>query len=103
MKSSVNFALVTSDSLMSKIPSWESYQSMDENQFLDLINYSKDLMSSEGGHSITFLVVAEGVDKKETEQSQEEEEEKINKQKLIEQKEKVRENSKSILNSIYGI
>lgn len=103
MKSSVNFALVTSDSLMSKIPSWESYQSMDESQFIDLINYSKELMGSEEGHSITFLVVAEGVDQTEIEQSKEEEEKKINKQKLIEQKEKVRENSKSILNSIYGI
>tara|TARA_R100000773_G_C4193881_1_gene98761 strand:+ start:544 stop:882 length:339 start_codon:yes stop_codon:yes gene_type:complete len=105
----INFALVTSDSLMNRIPSWESYQSMDQAQYLDLIDYSKELVSSDEDHKITFLVVAEGIDQveeeeaaikkeaeKEAERKKEEEEEKFK------QSQSLRENSKNILNSIYG-
>lgn len=105
----INFALVTSDSLMDRIISWESYKSMDQDQYLDLIDYSKELVSSDEDHKITFLVVAEGVDQVEEEEvnlKKEAEEEivrgEILKEKKLKQSESLRNNSKDILNSIYG-
>lgn len=106
----LNFALVTSNSLMDKIPSWESYQSVSEEQYLDLINYSKELIEEDSEHCITFLVIAQGIDSVEKQEYQEKEEleKTIQHQKEIEDQQRakkslIRENSKSILNSIYGI
>ena len=111
MKSSnqVNFALVTSNSLMDRVVSWESYQSMDKAQFLDLIDYSKELIESDDDHKITFLVVAQGVDQVEEEEvtlKQQQEEEAMRNKILEEEKQaeaqSLRANSRNILNSIYG-
>tara|TARA_R100000773_G_C4164875_1_gene81099 strand:+ start:106 stop:426 length:321 start_codon:yes stop_codon:yes gene_type:complete len=105
MENKVNFALVTSNSLMDRVPSWESYQSMDQLQFLDLIDYSKELIESDDDHKITFLVVAQGMDQTEEKEIALKEEAELNK-KLEEQAAKkahsLREQSKNILNSIYG-
>lgn len=105
MENKVNFALVTSNSLMDRVPSWESYQSMDQAQFLDLIDYSKELIESDDDHKITFLVVAQGMDQTEEKEIALKEEAELNK-KLEEQAAKkahtLREQSKNILNSIYG-
>lgn len=105
----INFGLVTSDSLMNRVASWESYQSMDQAQYLDLIDYSKELVSSDEDHKITFLVVAEGVDGVEAEEvnlKKEAEEEaarsKALEEESLKQSESLRKNSKDILNSIYG-
>jgi hypothetical protein len=101
----VNFALVTSNSLMDRVPSWESYQSMDQAQFLDLIDYSKDLIQSDDDHKITFLVVAQGMDQTEEKEIALKEEAELNKQLQEESAKKahtLREQSKNILNSIYG-
>jgi hypothetical protein len=109
-ENSVDFALITSDSLMDKVPSWESYQTLDESQFLDLVDYSKELVNSSGDHRITFLVVAEGVDQTEAEEAallaeQAKLHKEIEEQQLEKGKKRgaLRERSKSILNSIYGI
>lgn len=110
MFENINFALVTSNSLMDKVPAWESYQSMEEAQFLDLINYSKELVSTEGDHKITFLVVAQGIDEVEEQENAEKEQAVEEANKAREEKEAARQKaeslrtkSKSILNSIYGV
>lgn len=102
----INFALITSNSLMDKIPSWSSYQNVDEDQYIDLINYSKELVQEDSNHKITFLVIAQGVDSTEEEEEKmreeiEQEREKINLEK--QRRNNLRDKSKSILNSIYGI
>lgn len=105
IKNQVNFALVTSNSLMDRVVSWESYQSMDQEQFLDLIDYSKDLINSDDDHKITFLVVAQGMDGIEEKEIALKEEAELNKQLQKEEAKKaytLREESKNILNSIYG-
>ena len=106
----INFALITSDSLIEKVPTLSSYESMSEEQFLDLINYSKDLVAESGDHKITFLVVAQGVDDTEEAERQAAEEaerqaaEEAELAQLKKQKEsELRVKSKSILNSIYGV
>ena len=108
-KKQIDFALITSNSLMDKIPTWKSYQSMEESQFVDLVNYSKELIASDDDHKITFLVIAEGVDQ--VEQEYEEKIQLVSEQQIKEDEEKLeadlaqkslREKSKSILNSIYG-
>lgn len=110
----IDFALVTSNSLLSKVPNWSSYESMSEAQFLDLVEYSKELVSEEGDHKITFLVVAQGNDEVEDKENLEKEEAlkaveeaNLEKQKSAEEKQKrenaLRSKSKTILNSIYGV
>ena len=105
-----DFALVTSDSLPKRIKSWDSYEHLSEDQFIDLIDYSKELVKSSPEHEILFLVVAKGEDKVEVAQEQEIEKLKkdvqmaeLEKQEDIEKQNELRENSKKILNSIYGI
>jgi len=106
----LNFALVTSDNLMNKITGWDSYKDLEEEQFKDLIEYSKELIHSEEDHKITFLVVAMGndaVEQKET-QAQKDLSDQLNakmkEESLLEQKRRaLRANSENILNSIYGI
>lgn len=108
--SALSFALVTSDNLMDKVTSWDSYQNLEEEQFKDLVEYSKELIDSEENHRITFLVVAMGNDEVEQKETQAQKElsnqlnEKIKEESLLDQKRKsLRANSENILNSIYGI
>lgn len=107
---SLNFALVTSDNLMDKITRWDSYKNLKEDQFKDLIEYSKELTNSEENHRITFLVVAMGDDEVEQKETQAQKDlsaqldAKIEEESLLEQKRRtLRANSENILNSIYGI
>ena len=106
----LDFALVTSDSLPKKIRSWDSFEELSEEQFLDLIDYSKILMKENPDHEILFVVVAKGDDEKEREEDErirllEEELSNNEKKKSINEakKNEVRERSKKILNSLYGI
>lgn len=108
--SALSFALVTSDNLMDKVTSWDSYQNLKEEQFKDLVEYSKELINSDENHRITFLVVAMGNDEVEQKETQAQKElsnqlnEKIKEESLLDQKRKsLRANSENILNSIYGI
>ena len=61
----IKFALVTSNTLGSKIQGWESYEVLEEEQYLDLIDYSKELTKQSANHEIMFLVVAKGNDAEE--------------------------------------
>ena len=99
----LNFALVTSNSLMDKIPSLSSYQRIEEDQYIDLINYSKELIVQDDNHKITFLVIAQGIDGKEEEEFEEIKNQKIEAENQKVYRESLRDKSKSMLNSIYGI
>ena len=95
---------------MDKITRWDSYKNLKEDQFKDLIEYSKELTSSEEDHRITFLVVAMGDDEVEQKETQAQKDlsaqldAKIEEESLLEQKRRtLRANSENILNSIYGI
>ena len=106
----IKFALVTSNTLGQKIQNWESYEVLEEEQYLDLIDYSKDLVKQSANHEIMFLVVAKGSDAEEERQGekQKELEEALEQRQLEdnlseERKTELREKSKSILNSLYGI
>jgi hypothetical protein len=108
--SALSFALVTSDNLMDKVTSWDSYQNLEEEQFKDLVEYSKELIDSDENHRITFLVVAMGNDEAEQKETEAQKElsnqlnKKIKEESLLDQKRKsLRANSENILNSIYGI
>ena len=106
----IKFALVTSNTLGPKIQNWESYEILDEDQYLDLIDYSKELTQQSANHEIMFLVVAKGSDAEE--QREEEEQKKLeealeekNAENEASQKRRsdLRKKSKNILNSLYGI
>jgi len=106
----IKFALVTSNSLGAKIQGWESYEVLEEEQYLDLIDYSKELTKQSANHEIMFLVVAKGSDaEEEREEEKQKELEEALEQKQFEdnlskeRKTELREKSKSILNSLYGI
>ena len=106
----LDFALVTSDSLPKRIMSWDSYEALSEDQFIDLIDYSKELMGQDPNHEILFLVVAKGNDEKENEEElkmKKLEEELAEAEKLKEvqntKNNELRERSKKILNSLYGV
>lgn len=106
----LDFALVTSNSLPKKIKSWDSYEALSEDQFIDLIDYSKELMSQNPDHEILFLVVAKGSDDKQDEEELklkelEEELSKLEREKASKQLEnnELRDRSKKILNSLYGV
>jgi hypothetical protein len=81
---------------MDKISSWESYENLDEEQYVDLISYSKELVSNSPNHKISFLIIAEGTEPKEEEAETKNQEE-------ADKKLAIRGRSKNILNSIYGI
>jgi hypothetical protein len=81
---------------MSKISSWESYEKLDEEQYTDLISYSKELVSDNPNHKISFLIIAEGIEPKEKEAEAKDQED-------TDKKLAIRGRSKNILNSIYGI
>ena len=106
----IKFALVTSNTLGQKIQGWESYEVLEEEQYLDLVDYSKELVKQSANHEIMFLVVAKGSDAEE----EREDEKQKQLQKALDEKEaeeefseerksELREKSKSILNSLYGI
>tara|TARA_B100000902_G_C27310585_1_gene918166 strand:+ start:3116 stop:3409 length:294 start_codon:yes stop_codon:yes gene_type:complete len=95
-KKEINFSLVTSSSLMEKVSSWDSYKDLNEEQFIDLISYSKELVLDNPRHKISFLIIAEGTEPSE-EREQAESEKEVSKQMAL------RTKSKDILNSIYGI
>lgn len=108
--SQIDFALVTSESLRQRIKSWNSFEDLSEDQFIDLIDYSKELVKEDPSHEILFLVVAKGVDEKEKQEEKEltelkSELEQAEKEKYASSKKKseLREKSKQILNSLYGI
>jgi hypothetical protein len=113
---SLNYALVTSSSLPNEIRKSPHYVSVDKDQWLDLVDYSQDLVTHDPEQKVLFLIVAKGTEDQEaadamrTEEAaaaEEEEEaaEKAAREKAAEDQEKkvkLRSKSKSIFNALYG-
>ena len=60
MGSSVEYALVTSSTLPSELQESEHYISLEKEQWVDLVDYSADLVKSDTNQEIVFLIVAKG-------------------------------------------
>ena len=67
MKKEVEYALVTSSALPSEIQASEHYISLDKPQWLDLGDYSADLVNSDENQEILFLIVAKGTSEQQAE------------------------------------
>ena len=57
---SLEYALITSSSLPDEIKGSEYYVKVDKAQWLDLIDYSEDLVHSDPDQKVLFLIVAKG-------------------------------------------
>jgi hypothetical protein len=113
---SLNYALVTSSSLPNQIRKSPHYVSVDKDQWLDLVDYSQDLVNHDPDQKVLFLIVAKGTEEQEAadaarteeEEAAEQEEEaaqKAAREKAAEDQEKkvkLRSKSKSIFNALYG-
>lgn len=60
MGSPVEYALVTSSALPAEIAASEHYISLEKEQWIDLVDYSADLVNSDPKQEIVFLIVAKG-------------------------------------------
>ena len=60
MGSSVEYALVTSSTLPSELQESEYYISLEKEQWVDLVDYSAELVKSDTNQEIVFLIVAKG-------------------------------------------
>ena len=60
MGSSVEYALVTSSALPGEIAESEHYISLEKEQWIDLVDYSTDLVKTDPNQEIVFLIVAKG-------------------------------------------
>lgn len=62
---SLDYALITSSSLPDEIKSSDYYVEVDKQQWLDLIEYSEDLVDSDPTQKVLFLIVAKGTPEQE--------------------------------------
>jgi len=62
---SLDYALITSSSLPDEIKSSDYYVEVDKQQWLDLIEYSEDLVNSDPTQKVLFLIVAKGTPEQE--------------------------------------
>ena len=60
MNDSLQYALVTSSALPQQIGESRFYQELDKTQWLDLIDYSEELVETDKDQEILFLIVAKG-------------------------------------------
>jgi lysyl-tRNA synthetase class I len=113
---SLNYALVTSSSLPNKIRKSPHYVSVDKAQWLDLVDYSQDLVTHDPEQKVLFLIVAKGTEEQESADAEREKMEELAQEEMHEQsaaqaeakqedqenKLKLRSKSKSIFNALYG-
>ena len=57
---SLEYALITSSSLPDEIKGSDYYVQVDKTQWLDLIDYSENLVHSDPNQKVLFLIVAKG-------------------------------------------
>jgi hypothetical protein len=57
---SLEYALVTSSSLPSKVKESSSYVAVDKSQWLDLVDYSQEIVTQDPDQRVLFLIVAKG-------------------------------------------
>lgn len=115
----VDYALVTSSALPEQVKSSESFMHIEEGQWNDLLEYSKEMSPSSPKEKIMVLIVAQGTPEEERiEQEQQQqklkEQEELERLKIFEQeklkeeqqkaqqKSILRNRSKEIINAIYG-
>ena len=113
---SLSYALVTSSSLPQEVRKSPHYVSVDKEQWLDLVDYSQDLVTHDPEQKVLFLIVAKGTEEqeeadiarsereeREAESHQEAEEARLQEEaERQEKKVKLRSKSKSIFNALYG-
>lgn len=113
---SLDYALVTSSSLPEEVKKSPHYVSVDKAQWLDLVDYSQDLVDQDKNQKVLFLIVAKGTAEQEEEDKERERQEALLAEKKSEkttaeaeaekeEKEKrikLRAESKSIFNALYG-
>jgi len=120
---SLNYALVTSSSLPEEVKNSSHYMEVDKAQWLDLVDYSNDLVEHNPDQKILFLIVAKGTPEQEEEDARRRANQKEKARDLEEQAEELaaeqerqrkaaaesqkaqaqlRSKSKSIFNALYG-
>ena len=62
---SLSYALVTSSSLPREVRKSPHYVSVDKDQWLDLVDYSQDLVNHDPEQKVLFLIVAKGTPEQE--------------------------------------
>ena len=119
----VEYALVTSTALPSKVRESDNFLEVDERQWKDLVEYSKKLEAENEDEKVMVLIVAQGTPEQQEEEARkqraeedriaalEAKEQEAEREKLIQQELKEKENrekarlrarSREILNAIYG-
>ena len=67
MKKEVEYALVTSSALPGEIQESEHYVGLEKEQWLDLVDYSAELVETDEQQEILFLIVAKGTTEQQAE------------------------------------
>ena len=67
MKKDLQYALVTSSALPNEIQESEHYIDIEKEQWLDLVDYSADLVAEDEDQEILFLIVAKGTKEQQAE------------------------------------
>lgn len=119
----VEYALVTSTALPSKVRESDNFLEVDEKQWLDLVEYSKKLEAENSSEKVMVLIVAQGTPEQQEEEKrrmeeeenrlaqleakeQEAERERLIQQELQEKKQRedarLRARSREIMNALYG-
>ncbi len=62
MQKDLQYALVTSSALPNEIQESEHYISIDKEQWLDLVDYSTEVVKTDESQEILFLIVAKGTE-----------------------------------------
>ena len=113
---SLEYALVTSSSLPEKVQESSNYVTVDKAQWVDLVDYSQDLVEQDSSQRILFLIVAKGTSDQQAADSaaaastleSQEETDRLAQQAAAEaaaskkRRSELRTKSKSIFNALYG-
>lgn len=127
---SLEYALITDSSLPDAVKESEYYLSVDKKQWLDLIDYSENIVDQDSSQRILFLIVAKGTpeqeaaDEKRRRNEEKEENRLVQERKALEknlsekerlekeradaearknaEKQELRKKSKSIFNALYN-
>ena len=83
---SLEYALITSSSLPDEIKGSDYYVQVDKTQWLDLIDYSENLVNSDPTQKVLFLIVAKGTAEQEKADADRKRQKEIELKKLKEDK-----------------
>lgn len=70
---SLEYALVTSSSLPDQVKESSQFVAVDKTQWLDLVDYSQDIVTQDPAQQILFLIVAKGTPEQEAADKEREE------------------------------